>query len=410
MTFSLNKEKIKVLMLEWIHDNAVGEFNRAWYFSIDYRKWSLPKEKLAAIIWDYHIICIRSKTNISKDILEKANKLMAIWCFCIWTNQVDLESAKTNWIVVFNAPFSNTRSVAELVIWEIIMLMRWIHEKNILAHQWKWLKSANNSYEIRWKTLWIIWYWHIWSQVSVLAESLWMKVYYYDIVKKLCMGSAIFCPSINDLIKQSDIITLHVPWLPGTENMFWKKEFWLMKKWTFLINASRWNVVDIDALEESLKSWKLLWAAIDVYPKEPKNNDEDFVSNLRKYNNVLLTPHIWWSTLEAQESIWVEVAEKLIKYSDNWSTEWAVNFVELSLAENINSNRVLHIHKNIPGVLGEINEIFASLNSNVLWQYLKTDPDIWYVVIDIEKNKNLDLSQIKNIGKVKWTIKTRILY
>ena len=345
---------------------------------------------------------------MNEKFLKQAQKLIAVGCFCIGTNQVDLKTAKELGIPVFNAPYSNTRSVAELVIGEIIMLMRGISEKNILAHQGIWQKSAKNSNEIRAKNLGIIGYGHIGSQISVLAESLGMNVYYYDIEKKLSIGNAEPCGSINELLKIADVITLHVPSTPETKNMITEREIKKMKKGAYIINAARGNIIDIPALAKAIKTKYILGAAIDVFPQEPASLDEEFESELREFNNVILTPHIGGSTKEAQKNIGEEVAEKLIKYSDNGSTVGAQNFAEVSLPGNLSRQRFFHIHTNKPGVMDKINKLFAKHKLNILSQYLQTDADIGYVIIDIE-NK-VSSSFLSELNAIPHTIRCRMLY
>ncbi len=329
-------------------------------------------------------------------------------CYSIGTNQVDLMTAKQLGIPVFNAPFSNTRSVAELVIAEIIMLMREVPAKNAAAHKGGWLKAARNSYEVRGKILGIIGYGHIGSQVSILAESLGMKVHYYDVEKMLSLGMATVCNSMEELLRISDVVTLHVPETELTANMISTKQLSEMNPGSILINASRGSVVDYFALAEALKSGHLAGAAADVFPKEPASNDEEFISVLQEFDNVILTPHIGGSTSEAQENIGSEVTEKLIRYSDNGSTVGTVNFPQISLQPNQNKQRFLHIHKNMPGLLNDINSVFTEKSINIASQFLQTDTDIGYVIVDTES----DLSKIiiKELKKIPHTIKARILY
>jgi D-3-phosphoglycerate dehydrogenase len=311
-------------------------------------------------------------------------------------------------IPVFNAPFSNTRSVAELVIAECIMLMRGIPEKNALAHNRIWMKSASNSVEVRGKTLGIIGYGHIGSQVSILAENLGMNIFYYDIERKLSIGNAKPMASLNELLKISDTITIHVPSTQLTRNMISKDQIAIMKKGACLINASRGDVVDYEAVAEALKSKHLAGVAADVFPNEPASNDEPFVTELQDFDNVILTPHIGGNTLEAQANIGLEVAEKLVKYSDTGSTIGAVNFVEISLQPNDSKQRFLHIHENVPGVLREVNNFFSSRGINISAEYLQTDPDIGYVII--ETDSELDYSVLKELRNIPHTIRARILY
>jgi D-3-phosphoglycerate dehydrogenase / 2-oxoglutarate reductase len=331
--FSLDKNKINILLLEGIHQSAVNAFKEAGYTNIEYLKTALDGAELEQKIKDTHILGIRSRTQITSEILKKAKKLFAIGCFSIGTNQVDLNAAKNFGIPVFNAPFSNTRSVAELVIAEIIMLMREVPSKNAAAHKGAWLKAARNSFEVRGKNLGIVGYGHIGTQVSILAESLGMNVYYYDVEKKLNLGKAATCHSLEDLLRISDVVTLHVPETEITANMISSPQLTMMKNGSLLINASRGSVVDYNAVADALKTRKLAGAAADVFPTEPASNDEQFVSVLQEFDNVILTPHIGGSTSEAQENIGFEVTEKLIRYSDNGSTIGAVNFPQISLQQ-----------------------------------------------------------------------------
>lgn len=407
-SLSLSKEKIKVLLLEGLHNNAVQLFNTNQYTNIEFYKGSLEEEELIEHIKDVHLLGIRSKTNITGDILKHAKKLIAIGCYSIGTNQVDLLSAKLQGIPVFNAPFSNTRSVAELVIAECIFLIRGIPEKNFAAHNGKWLKEAANSFEVRGKNLGIVGYGHIGSQVSVLAESLGMNVYYYDIEKKLNLGNAKSCLSLQELLAISDIVTLHVPETDLTKNMISKEELALMKKGSYIINAARGSVVVLDDLANTLESKHIAGAAIDVFPDEPNSTKDEFNNVLRKFNNVILTPHIGGSTSEAQANIALEVSEKLVKYCDVGTTLGATNFVEVSLAPNLDKQRYLHIHKNQPGVLNKITKVFTSRNLNIASQYLQTDAHIGYVIIDIDEKETTD-KIMKELKAIPETIKTRML-
>ena len=407
-SLSLSKDKIKILLLEGLHKNALQLFNDNQYETVEYQKSSLETKELIQKIKDVHLLGIRSKTNITNDILKHANKLIAIGCYSIGTNQVDLTAAKLRGIPVFNAPFSNTRSVAELVIAECIFLIRGIPEKNFAAHNGIWLKDASNSYEVRGKNLGIVGYGHIGSQVSILAESLGMNVYYYDIEKKLNLGNAKSCSSLQELLSISDIVTLHVPETELTKNMISKKELSLMKKSSYLINASRGSVVVIKDLAKVLEEKHLAGAAIDVFPEEPSSNKDSFKSVLLKFPNVILTPHIGGSTSEAQANIALEVSEKLVKYCDVGTTIGATNFVEVSLTPNLNRQRYLHIHKNQPGVLNKITKVFTSRKLNIASQYLQTDAHIGYVIIDIDK-KNNSAEIMKELKAIPETIKTRML-
>ena len=405
--YSLAKDKIKILLLEGLHQSAVKTFTDQGYTNIEYLKTSLPEDQLIERISEAHFVGIRSRTQLTERVLDAANKLMAIGCFCIGTNQVDLDAALKRAIPVFNAPFSNTRSVAELVLGQIIMLLRGIPQRNAAAHRGEWLKTADNSYEARGKTLGIIGYGHIGTQLSIMAEHIGMRVQFYDIESKLVLGNANQV-DLTTLMANSDVISLHVPETPQTKNMIGQVELAQMKQGAILINASRGTVVDIDALTASLQSKKLAGAAIDVFPTEPKGNDEEFVSPLRAFDNVLLTPHIGGSTQEAQENIGYEVAGKMVKYSDNGSTLSAVNFPEVSLPEHKGRSRLLHIHKNQPGMMTKINETFAKHNINISGQYLQTVQDIGYVVIDVDsEDHELALNELKAIP---GTLRARVLH
>ncbi|MCS4307401.1 D-3-phosphoglycerate dehydrogenase [Rheinheimera pacifica] len=405
--FSLAKDKIKILLLEGLHQSAVQSFKNQGYSNIEYLKTSLPEDELIERIKDAHFIGIRSRTQLTEKVLDAAGKLVAIGCFCIGTNQVDLTAALKRAIPVFNAPFSNTRSVAELVLGQIIMLLRGIPQRNAAAHRGEWQKTANNSFEARGKTLGIIGYGHIGTQLSIMAENIGMRVQFYDIEDKLVLGNATQV-NFSTLLKTSDVISLHVPETAQTKNMIGEAELELMKPGSILINASRGTVVDIDALTEALHNKKLAGAAIDVFPVEPKGNDEEFISPLRAFDNVILTPHIGGSTQEAQENIGFEVAGKMVKYSDNGSTLSAVNFPEVSLPEHKGRSRLLHVHKNQPGVLTKINEAFARLNINIAGQYLQTNADIGYVVIDIDSD---DVEQALNeLKAIPGTLRARVLH
>ncbi|MEO8232647.1 MAG: phosphoglycerate dehydrogenase [Ignavibacteriota bacterium] len=407
-SLSLSKEKIKILLLEGLHKNASQLFNDNQYHTVEYQESSLEPNVLIEKIKDVHLLGIRSKTNITTDILKHANKLLAIGCYSIGTNQVDLTAAKLQGIPVFNAPFSNTRSVAELVIAECIFLIRGIPEKNYSSHNGVWLKDASNSYEVRGKNLGIVGYGHIGSQVSVLAEALGMNVYYFDIEKKLNLGNAKSCTSLKELLSISDIVTLHVPETELTKNMIGKRELRLMKKGSYLLNAARGSIVVIDDLAKVLEEKHLAGAAIDVFPEEPNSNKNSFKNVLQKFPNVILTPHIGGSTSEAQANIALEVSEKLVKYCDIGTTIGATNFVEVALTPNLNKQRYLHIHKNQPGVLNKITTVFTSRKLNIASQYLQTDAQIGYVIIDIDNKNNSD-EIMKELKAIPETIKTRML-
>jgi D-3-phosphoglycerate dehydrogenase / 2-oxoglutarate reductase len=406
--FSLDKSKIKVLLLEGIHENANLFFRENGYTDVECHNGALSGAELEKKLQATHILGIRSRTELRSEILHKTPKLFAIGCFSIGTNQVDIQDAKMLGIPVFNAPFSNTRSVAELVIAECIMLMRGIPEKNALAHQKIWRKSFNNSVEVRGKTLGIIGYGHIGSQVSILAENLGMNTIYYDIEKKLSLGNSKPVSSLNDLLKASDTVTVHVPLTELTRNMISTDQIAQMKEGSCLINASRGDVVDYKAVAEGLRSNHLAGVAADVFPKEPSSNDTPFENDLQNFNNVILTPHIAGSTLEALANIGLEVAEKLVRYSDTGSTIGAVNFVEIALQANSSKQRFLHIHKNVPGVLGEINHYFSSRGINISAEYLQTDADLGYVIL--ETDSELNDSVLKDLKNIPHTIRVRILY
>ncbi len=410
---SLAKDKIKILLLEGVHESAVEELKFKGYSNIEYLKTSLAQHELIEKIADVHFIGIRSRTQLTDEVLRHAKKLVAIGCFCIGTNQVDINAAQKLGIPVFNAPFSNTRSVAELVIGESLLLLRGIPEKSAKAHRGEWFKSATGSVEARGKTLGIIGYGHIGTQLGILAETLGMRVRFYDIETKLPLGNASQVFSLNALLAEADVVSLHVPETQQTQNMFGVKEFSAMKSGSIFINASRGTVVDIAALAEALSSKQISGAAIDVFPVEPKGNDEEFISPLRAFDNVILTPHIGGSTKEAQANIGLEVASKLAKYSDNGSSLSAVNFPEVSLPEHtvpgeIGNSRLLHIHHNQPGMLTQINQAFAENNINIAAQYLQTDDKIGYVVIDIESSNSVQA--LKALKAIDGTIRARILH
>ncbi|RKS85853.1 D-3-phosphoglycerate dehydrogenase [Orbus hercynius] len=409
---ALTKDENKFLLLEGVHASAIEVLKSSGYNNIEYHKGALDEKTLKEAIKDARFIGIRSRTQLSKEIIDAAPKLAGIGCFCIGTNQVDLSAAIQKGIPVFNAPFSNTRSVAELVLAEIILLFRRIPEANAQAHLGKWNKIAVGSHEARGKRLGIIGYGHIGSQLSVLAESLGMKVYFYDIETKLPLGNARQIKTLSALLEKCDVISLHVPENTTTMNMIGKAQLAIMKPNAILINASRGTTVDLDALAQALESKHLSGAAIDVFPVEPASNNEPFESPLCKFDNVIITPHIGGSTIEAQENIGVEVATKLAKYSDTGSTLSAVNFPEVSLPiPSQGVSRFLNIHKNQPGVLNAINNLFASRGLNISAQYLQTMPEVGYVVIDIDRvdfNKAEDmLEQLKNVP---GTIRARLLF
>lgn len=405
---SLDKSKIKILLLEGVHSSAVQTFTKAGYSNVELLAHALEGDELKAKIADVHFVGVRSRTQLTREVLEAAKKLVGIGCFCIGTNQVDLIAAQEKGIVVFNAPYSNTRSVAELVLAEAILLLRGIPEKNAVAHRGGWLKSADNAFEIRGKTLGIVGYGSIGTQLSVLAEGLGMHVLFHDVVAKLPLGNAHQAASLDDLLAHSDIVTLHVPELPSTQWMMGKKEFAAMKPGSIFINAARGTVVVIDELAKALKSGKLLGAAVDVFPVEPKSNKDEFISPLRGLDNVILTPHIGGSTMEAQANIGLEVADKLVRYSDNGTTISAVNFPEVALPEHPGQNRILHVHHNVPGVLSAINQVFAENGINVAGQYLRTHEKLGYVVIDLEPGSSA--LALEKLAQVPGTVRCRVLF
>lgn len=405
---SLDKDKIKILLLEGVHQSALDALHEAGYTNIDYHKTALSESELIDKVSEAHFIGIRSRTQLTAKVLAHANKLVSIGCFCIGTNQVDLDAASAKGIVVFNAPFSNTRSVAELVLGQLILLLRGIPAKSAVCHRGGWIKSAVGSYETRGKRLGIIGYGSIGTQLSVLAESLGMEVCFYDIVTKLPLGNARQIKSLKELLATSDIISLHVPETNSTKLMIGAKEVSQMKQGSIFINASRGTVADLDAVAEAIKSGDLAGGAVDVFPVEPKGNDEEFVSPLRGLDNVILTPHIGGSTMEAQKNIGVEVAEKLIKYSDVGTTIAAVNFPEVALPEQDDNHRILHIHENRPGVLSKINAIFSEHNINITGQYLRTTEKLGYMVMDVDaETGELALEKVKEVD---GTIKARVLF
>lgn len=409
---SLAKERIKFLLLEGVHESAVEILKQRGYHNIEYIKTALTEDELCRKISDAHFVGIRSRTELSDRVFAAAEKLIGVGCFCIGTNQVDLQAARRHGVVVFNAPFSNTRSVAELVLAEIIMLLRRVPEKNAAAHRGGWDKSAAGSYEARGKVLGIVGYGHIGSQLSILAEQLGMQVRFYDIESKLPLGNAHAVGSLDELLQQADVVTLHVPETAQTQWMIDAPQLAKMKKGALLINASRGTVVVIDALAEALRSGHLAGAAIDVFPVEPGSNNEVFESPLRQLDNCILTPHVGGSTQEAQENIGVEVAGKLAHYSDNGSTLSAVNFPEVSLPAHHGARRLLHIHENRPGMLTRINQLLAEQSINVSGQYLQTDADLGYVVIDIDTPAESDIADtlLDAMRAIEGTIRARVLY
>jgi D-3-phosphoglycerate dehydrogenase len=405
---SLDKSKIRFLLLEGIHSSAQQVLRQAGYSQIEALPGALEGEALKRKLADVHFLGIRSRTRLTAEVLAAAPKLVAVGCFCIGTNQVDLVAARERGVAVFNAPYSNTRSVAELVLAEAILLLRGVPAKNAAAHRGGWLKSADNAFEARGKTLGIVGYGSIGTQLSVLAEALGMQVIFHDVVNKLPLGNARQAPSLQALLADSDIVSLHVPELPSTQWMIGADELAAMKPGAILINASRGTVVRIDPLAEALRAGRLLGAAIDVFPVEPRSNQDEFQSPLRGLDNVVLTPHIGGSTMEAQANIGLEVAEKLVRYSDNGTSVTSVNFPEVALPAQRGKHRILHVHRNMPGVLSAINQVFADKQINIAAQYLQTDEQIGYVVIDLDAASS-ELAQQK-LAQVPGTIRCRVLF
>lgn len=407
---SLEKSRIRVLLLEGIDKSALDAFQSDGYTDIEFHEKSLPEDKLIEAISGAYLIGIRSNTQLTKRVLDHASRLIGIGCYCIGTNQVDLQAAQGQGIPVFNAPFSNTRSVAELVIAEAILLMRGIPWRNAKAHRGEWVKTAHRSHEVRGKCLGIVGYGHIGTQVGLLAEGLGMEVVFHDIENKLALGNARQLASLEAVLQRADVVTLHVPETPETKNMIGPRELAQMKPGAALVNAARGTVVDIPALVETLRSGHTGSAALDVFPKEPKAGEE-FLSPLREFDNVILTPHIGGSTEEAQRSIGREVALKMVRYSNTGSTLTAVNFPEVSLPEQRGRHRLMHIHRNQPGVMSAVNTVFSSSGINISGQYLETNAKIGYVVIDVDSDERAESLQLKRaLDAIPGTLKTRILY
>ncbi|MGY5850927.1 phosphoglycerate dehydrogenase [Salegentibacter sp. F14] len=404
---SYPKNRINVLLLENVHQDAVDIMKEEGY-NVSVHPGAMDEDELCERIKDVSVIGIRSKTHLTKKVLENANRLIGVGAFCIGTNQIDLEECLKKGIAVFNAPYSNTRSVVELAIGEIILLMRNLPDKIRLMHQGKWEKSANNSFETRGKKLGIIGYGNIGAQLSVVAESIGFDVYYYDIQEKLPLGNVTKCNSLKELFNTVDIVTLHVDGRKENRNMIGKEEFAQMKDGVIFLNLSRGHVVDIQALKENIESGKVAGAGIDVFPKEPKTNNEEFSSELRDLPNLILTPHIGGSTLEAQENIGNFVPGKIIEYINTGSTTNSVNFPNLQLPVLKDAHRLIHIHRNVPGILADINRILADHDINIVGQYLKTNETVGYVITDIDKE--YDKAVIKDLKGLKGTIRFRVLY
>jgi D-3-phosphoglycerate dehydrogenase len=404
---SYPKNRINVLLLENVHPVAI-QVLREEGFNVETHHAALSEDELCERIKNVTVLGIRSKTQITERVLENANRLMVVGAFCIGTNQIDLPAATKKGVAVFNAPFSNTRSVVELAIAEMIMLIRSIVDKSVKMHDGSWDKSAKGSFEVRGKKLGLIGYGNIGTQLSVIAESLGMKVLYYDTEEKLSLGNAVKCKTMRDVLEQADVVSMHVDGRASNKNLIGPREFGWMKKGVVFINLSRGHVVDIHALRENILSGRVAGCAIDVFPHEPGSNDEEFVSELRGLPNTILTPHIGGSTLEAQENIGTYVPAKIMDYINTGSTSNSVSFPNLTLPSLENAHRLIHIHENVPGILARINHILASNGINIVGQYLKTNEEIGYVITDI--NKEYDKDVIKELRGIAHTIKFRVLY
>ncbi|MEM1117365.1 MAG: phosphoglycerate dehydrogenase [Bacteroidota bacterium] len=408
MAVSLDKDKIRVLLLEGIHENAVAAFAEAGYTNVERRTAAVPEADLPGLVRDVHFLGIRSRTQLTAEVLAAAERLVAVGAFCIGTNQIDLEAASGRGVAVFNAPFSNTRSVAELVLAEAILLLRNVPAKSAAAHRGGWAKSVGSSREIRGKTLGIVGYGNIGKQLSVLAEGLGMRVLFHDTASTLPLGNAQPVSDLDALLTEADVVTLHVPDTPQTRGLMGAHEIGRMKRDAVLINASRGSVVDLDALAAGLHTGHLAGAAVDVYPTEPRSNDDPFESPLQQIDRVILTPHIGGSTMEAQANIGAEVAGKLVRYSDNGSTETSVNFPEVALPSHPECHRILHVHDNVPGVMAYVNKVFFDLGVNVDAQYLQTRDALGYVVTDVDSATSDEA--LAALRDVPGTIRTRVLY
>jgi D-3-phosphoglycerate dehydrogenase / 2-oxoglutarate reductase len=405
---SYPRNKIKILLLENISDSAVAELRQSGYTSVKQLNGALNEDELAKAVKGVHLLGIRSKTQITKNVIEAADKLLAIGAFCIGVNQVDLKAATEKGVAVFNAPYSNTRSVAELIIGLCVMLIRKIADKNAAAHRGEWLKEAKGSFELRGKTLGIIGYGNIGSQVSNMAEAMGMHVIYYDVANKLPHGNAKQIRDLKELLKQSDIVTLHVPSDASTRNMINADTLKAMKTGGIFLNYSRGDVVDLKALQKAIKSGKLAGAAVDVFPDEPEKNGDLFTTVLQNLPNVILTPHIGGSTEEAQANIGLDVTSKLLKYLELGTSEGSHTVPPVSLPPQAGTHRILHIHRNIPGVLGEINSRLSKRGINIVGQYLKTNDDIGYVILDVDSRISKEAFAI--LKDIKGTVKARMIY
>lgn len=404
---SFPKDKIRVLLLEGVHADAVNRLREEGY-SVQAEKRAFDENDLIEAIPEVHLLGIRSKTQLTERVFRRARRLLAVGAFCIGTNQVDLSTARSCGVPVFNAPYSNTRSVAELVIADIIMLFRNLLDKARGAHEGRWDKSARGSVEVRGKTLGIVGYGHIGSQVSVLAEALGMRVCFYDIADRLAIGNATRTADLRDLLERSDAVTFHVPGDPANADMMGREQFAWMKPGAYLINTSRGHVVDIEALRDALLSGHLAGAAVDVFPEEPKSNRDPFLSPLQNLPNVILTPHIGGSTEEAQRNIGIEVSGKLIRFTNNGSSDGAVNFPNVLLPELLSHHRILHIHRNVPGVLQKVNAQFGEAGINVAAQHLRTQDDIGYLIMDIDKTATRAI--LRALRELPETVRVRALF
>ncbi|MEM1054004.1 MAG: phosphoglycerate dehydrogenase [Bacteroidota bacterium] len=408
---SLDKDRIRVLLLEGIHDTAAEAFREAGYTKIERRSTAIQGADLAAALEGVHFLGIRSRTHLTADVLAQADRLVGVGCFCIGTDQVDITTASQSGVVVFNAPYSNTRSVAELVLAEAILLLRGVPEKNALAHRGIWAKTAVGSNEARGKTLGVVGYGNIGAQLSVLAEALGMRVLFYDVAAKLPLGNATSAESLAGVLGQSDVVTLHVPDTPETRGLIGAEEIALMRDGAVLLNASRGKVVDLDALADALREGRLRGAAVDVFPKEPKSKAETFESPLQGIDRAILTPHVGGSTEEAQQNIGREVAGKLIRYSDNGSTQSSVNLPEVSLPQQAGAHRFLHVHENRPGVLSAINRAVSEAGANVVGQYLQTRGSLGYVVTDVDdEGAPASAALLDALREVPGTLRARVLF
>lgn len=408
--FSLSKDKIRVLLLEGVNDSAVDTLTAAGYCSVTRLPKALDGDELKEAIKGVHLLGIRSRTHVTADVLGAADRLIAVGCFSVGTNQVDIDAARRSGIPVFNAPFSNTRSVAELVIGEIVFLLRRIVARSVAAHGGKWDKSATDSHEVRGKTLGIVGYGNIGSQLSYLAEAMGMRVVYYDQTDKLRHGNTEPTASLHELLAQSDVVSMHVPETPATHGMIGRAEIAAMKPGAYFINNSRGTVVDLDALADALRQGKLRGAAVDVFPVEPGSNKERFSSPLQGLDNVILTPHVGGSTEEAQERIGAEVARKLVDYSDTGSTMGAVNFPLAQLPARPLGTRFIQVQRNLPGMLGRLNEVLARHAVNIAAQYYETHADVGYVVLDADTSAADSQRVLADIRALEGTIRARLLY